>query len=446
MTHVSTNAAPFRSLPATVALGFWGAMVVWTSWFATHLPWTGLEAPVQTAIVLAAWLVAAIVAGREAPTAAAAARLGGQAGLVTAAIGLLLLGSKMGGAGDQTRPPGLLICGAFLVLGTLIGLVGATIGRAALTRPSRARDWHACHALAVVCIAAPLLFVGGLVTSTNSGMAVPDWPATYGMNMFLYPLGTAPTDVFLEHSHRLFGAFLGLASLTLMVWTWRTDRSRGMKVFATIIFLAVLTQGIVGGIRVQQGHADPALDNRWNSMFHGIGAQLIFATLVAFWTASTSLWREASPDADAPAARRLRVFAAAAMHSTILQMIFGAMYRHLQSAHALWSHIGLSLVVVVLATLSGFLAIRQRENVLEGHDPSGALKRRIAAAGTLLVGVVLCQFLLGWAVFGFSRHDIRTDAPGLAVLRTLHQANGALMLATCTVLMVLSRRLAPRRR
>lgn len=446
MTHAPTNAAPFRLLPATIALGFWGAMVVWTTWFATHLPWTGLAAPVQTAIVLAAWLLAMVWTGREAPTTRVAARVGAQAGLVTALVGLLLLASKLGDAGDANRPSGLLIAGAFLLLGVAIGGVGALIGHAMAPRATTPRDWHSCYALAVVCIAAPLLFVGGLVTSTNSGMAVPDWPATYGMNMFLYPLGTAPTDVFLEHSHRLFGAFLGLASLTLMIWTWLTDRSRGMKVFATIIFLAVLTQGIVGGIRVQQGHADPALDNRWNSMFHGIGAQLIFATLVAFWTASTPLWREASPDADAPAAKRLRVFAAAAMHTTILQMVFGAMYRHLQSSHALWSHIGLSLVVVVLAALAGFTAIRQRENVREGFDASGAIKRRIAKAGTLLVGVVLVQFLLGWVVFGVSRHDIRTDSPGLAVLRTLHQANGALLLATCTVLMVLSRRLAPRKK
>jgi cytochrome c oxidase assembly protein subunit 15 len=450
MTPSSPTTAPASTpaslLPAAIALGFWGAMVVWTTWFVTHLPWTGLAAPVQTAITVVAWVLTMVWTGREAASVGRAARLGAASGLVTSLIGLLLLGAKLGGEETDTRPSGLLIGGAFLLMGTLIGVGGMAAGRGLLPASKRTRDWHSCLSLAVVCIAAPLLFVGGLVTSTNSGMAVPDWPATYGMNMFLYPLGTAPTDVFLEHSHRLFGAFLGLATLTLMIMTWTTGRSKGIKVFATLIFLAVLAQGIVGGVRVQQGHVDPALDNRWNSMFHGIGAQLIFAALVAFWTASTPLWKEASPDADAPAARRLRIFAAAAMHTTIIQMIFGAMYRHLQSSHALWSHIGFSLLVVVLAALTGFMAIRQRENVREGWDASGALKRRIATTGTLLVGVVLFQFLMGWVVFGFSRHDIRTDSPGLAVLRTLHQANGALMLATCTVLMVLSRRLAPRRK
>lgn len=450
MTTVSPTSAPTSPRATltfpTIALGFWGAMVVWTTWFVTHLPWMGLAAPVQTAITIGAWAAAMIWVGREAATVGAAARLGAQSGLVAALIGLLLLGAKLGDESTDTRPSGLLIAGAFLMLGTAIGGIGATVGHLLLPTSRRIRDWHSCLALAVVCIAAPLLFVGGLVTSTNSGMAVPDWPATYGMNMFLYPLGTAPTDVFLEHSHRLFGAFLGLATLTLMIMTWAMPRGPGLKIFGTLIFLAVCAQGIVGGIRVQQGHVDPSLDNRWNSMFHGIGAQLIFAALVAFWTASTPVWREASADPDAPAARRLRVFAAAAMHTTIIQMVFGAMYRHLQSSHALWSHIGFSLLVVVLAALAGFMAIRQRENVREGWDPSGAIKRRIATAGTLLVGVVLFQFVLGWAVFGFSRPDIRTDSPGIAVLRTLHQANGALMLATCTVLMVLSRRLAPRKR
>ena len=70
-------------------------------------------------------------------------------------------------------------------------------------------------AAAVVAVA-PLLFVGGLVTSTNSGMAVPDWPNTFGSNMFLYPLGPrAQPDVYLEHSHRLFGTLVGLATLKL---------------------------------------------------------------------------------------------------------------------------------------------------------------------------------------------------------------------------------------
>src|SRR3954453_2556847 len=81
------------------------------------------------------------------------------------------------------------------------------------------------HRLAVVLAAAtfPLLWVGGLVTTTKAGMAVPDWPSTYGYNLFLYPWETwlyGPGDLFIEHGHRLFAALVGLLTIVLVVLTW----------------------------------------------------------------------------------------------------------------------------------------------------------------------------------------------------------------------------------
>ena len=69
----------------------------------------------------------------------------------------------------------------------------------------------------VVAATAILIFAGGLVTSTGSGLSVPDWPNTFGTNMFLYPLGPrAAPDVFLEHSHRLFGTLVGLSAIAMV--------------------------------------------------------------------------------------------------------------------------------------------------------------------------------------------------------------------------------------
>src|ERR1044071_6713924 len=84
------------------------------------------------------------------------------------------------------------------------------------------------HRIAVVlaCATFPLLFIGGLVTSKGAGLAVPDWPTTFGQNMFLYPWSKMVGNVFYEHSHRLVASFVGLLSIALAVALWlREERA-----------------------------------------------------------------------------------------------------------------------------------------------------------------------------------------------------------------------------
>src|SRR5438445_7066802 len=76
----------------------------------------------------------------------------------------------------------------------------------------------------------PLIFVGGLVTTYRVGMAVPDWPTTFGMNMFLYRFWEAAWGVFIEHGHRLYGAAVGLATIVLAAWFLVSERRAWMKV------------------------------------------------------------------------------------------------------------------------------------------------------------------------------------------------------------------------
>lgn len=87
------------------------------------------------------------------------------------------------------------------------------------------------HLLAwtLACAIFPLILMGGLVTTYRAGMAVPDWPNTFGYNLFLYPLESwlQVFDVLLEHSHRVIGAAVGLAAISLAIALWVTDR-RGM--------------------------------------------------------------------------------------------------------------------------------------------------------------------------------------------------------------------------
>ena len=84
-------------------------------------------------------------------------------------------------------------------------------------------------ALLATAFTLPLLFVGGSVTSFGVGLAVPDWPTTFGINMFLYDFWNAPFGVRLEHAHRLYGAAVGLATVVLAAWLLVADRRRFMK-------------------------------------------------------------------------------------------------------------------------------------------------------------------------------------------------------------------------
>src|SRR5688572_32903949 len=90
-----------------------------------------------------------------------------------------------------------------------------------------------------------LIFVGGLVTSTGSGLAVPDWPLSYGMLMPPMVGG-----VFYEHGHRMAASFVGFLTLVLALGTWRTEGRRGVRRLAWLALLAVIAQGLLGGLTV----------------------------------------------------------------------------------------------------------------------------------------------------------------------------------------------------
>ena len=98
----------------------------------------------------------------------------------------------------------------------------------------------------------PLLYVGGSVTTYRVGLAVPDWPQTFGINMFLYDFWNAPFGVRVEHTHRLYGAAVGMATLLLAGWFLVFERRRWMKGLGVLAVVAVIVQGVLGGTRVTQ--------------------------------------------------------------------------------------------------------------------------------------------------------------------------------------------------
>src|SRR4051812_23882969 len=88
----------------------------------------------------------------------------------------------------------------------------------------------------------PLIFVGGPPPPSGVGRAVPDWPTTFGINMFLYDFWNAPFGVRVEPSHRLYGAAVGVSTLVLAGWFLAAERRRSMKWLGVLAVLAVIAQ------------------------------------------------------------------------------------------------------------------------------------------------------------------------------------------------------------
>jgi cytochrome c oxidase assembly protein subunit 15 len=125
------------------------------------------------------------------------------------------------------------------------------------------------HRIAVLTAGATFLLIlaGGLVINTGSGLAVPDWPTTFGHNMFLYPWSKMLGGIFYKHSHRLLGAAVGLLTLALAVMLWIRGRWWWLRWLGAGALGGVVIQGCLGGLRVVlvQDSALPAYHCHWVS-------------------------------------------------------------------------------------------------------------------------------------------------------------------------------------
>src|SRR5438034_9800525 len=105
-------------------------------------------------------------------------------------------------------------------------------------------------ALLTACSTALLIFVGGLVTSTGSGLSVPDWPTSYGWNMFTFPVSKWVGGIRYEHSHRLIASTVGFLTIIMAGWTWKVEPRRWVRRLAFAALGAVILQGLLGGLTV----------------------------------------------------------------------------------------------------------------------------------------------------------------------------------------------------
>jgi heme a synthase len=172
-----------------------------------------------------------------------------------------------------------------------------------------------------------LLCSGGLVTSHGAGMAVPDWPNTFGYSMFLFPVSRWVGGIFYEHTHRLIASGIGLMTVLLSIALWRFEPRRWVRIFAVCAVVAVCLQGLLGGLRV-------VLIKDEIGVFHALLAQSFFVAISVLAVVTSRPFAE-KRWADYEPHPTLRWWAFGATALVFLQLGIGATMRH--------EHIGLSI-------------------------------------------------------------------------------------------------------
>lgn len=269
------------------------------------------------------------------------------------------------------------------------------------------------HRLAVTLASAtfPLLFIGGLVTSLGVGLAVPDWPTTFGYNMFLYPWSKMIGGIFYEHSHRLVASCVGLLTIALALTLWFKEDRPWLRWLGVAALVLVIFQGVLGGLRV-------VLLKQTLAIVHACFAQAFFAVTVSLVLFTSRQWREppqAPLIADGGRLRRLALITTALIY---LQIVFGALLRHTGEwleGHLLFAALAALHVVLLLLRIT-----RQR-------GAETALVRPAFWLGGLLLG----QLILGAASYFAKLTALMTlSAGGLVLTTTTHLIIGAAMLVT----------------
>jgi cytochrome c oxidase assembly protein subunit 15 len=181
----------------------------------------------------------------------------------------------------------------------------------------------ALHAFAVMTAVSTLVLIcfGGLVTSHGAGLAVPDWPNSYGYNMFLFPISMWVGGIFYEHTHRLVASGVGLLTLVLSVWLWLRDPRSWVRWLGVLALVLVVVQGVLGGLRV-------VWLKDYLGLVHGALAQVFFVLVAAIALFTSRYWRRDRNGAGAAGQGILRWFVLGTTVLIFAQLLVGAAMRH----------------------------------------------------------------------------------------------------------------------
>lgn len=175
----------------------------------------------------------------------------------------------------------------------------------------------------LTCVATLLLICsGGMVTSKGVGLAVPDWPTTFGYNMFLFPVSKWVGGILFEHTHRLIGSLVGFLTIILAVWLWLSEDRQWVRNLGVIALGGVILQGILGGLRVTMMKDEIGI-------FHACIAQAFLGLLVVIALVTTNFWRTlANQRIDPQKFALIKTLAITITIAIYVQLALGATMRH----------------------------------------------------------------------------------------------------------------------
>ncbi len=178
-----------------------------------------------------------------------------------------------------------------------------------------------------------LVLAGSLVTSTGSGLSVPDWPTSYGWNMFSFPPSKWVGGILYEHGHRLIASTVGFLTIILAAWLALREPRRWMKWLGAAALGAVIAQGILGGLTVL--FFLPAAI----STAHAGLAEIFFCMTVAIALFTSPRWIDGyvAPGDDAGALDNATLRRAATTTTVLVyvQILVGATMRHTDAGLAI---------------------------------------------------------------------------------------------------------------
>jgi cytochrome c oxidase assembly protein subunit 15 len=248
-------------------------------------------------------------------------------------------------------------------------------------------------------------------------MAVPDWPTTFQENPFLYDFWNAPFGVRVEHTHRLYGAAVGLATILLTVSLMAFEPRRWLKGLGVLALAGVIVQGVLGGLRVTRV-------STYLAAVHGCTGQAYFGLLVGICVFTGRDWTEAPGQGVDRGG--LRVCSLIALSLVYVQIVAGGWLRHYGTASALYVHSALAATVMIYSAWLAWQIHARRMEVARLIGPSRFLAAAVGAQ--IVLGVAALAML--WPLDGTAR-----PVPTLqAVVRTGHQTNAAILFAASIVL------------
>jgi cytochrome c oxidase assembly protein subunit 15 len=307
-----------------------------------------------------------------------------------------------------------------------------------------------------------LIWVGGLVTSNGAGMAVPDWPTTYGYNMFLFPISQWKDGILFEHSHRLVASGVGLLTVVLAALFWFTEARRWVRRLGILAVFLVIGQGVLGGLRVTAMKDELGI-------FHATLAQLFFVLMGSLALFTSRWWMSAAPlsGLQVDTVRSFQQRAGVVALLILAQLALGATMRH--------QHAGLAIPDFPAAygsiwpatdpdSVARYNQARGEVNALNSITAAqihlqmvhrimaalivvsvvallGAVRRRFHSASRpirltfILIALIAVQALLGAATIWSNK---------AADIATAHVAIGALSFLTASLLILVAERTTPK--